>query len=467
MSDALPLPPRPNIEQYKKRAKDLVKICKSGDRNVLRAWAAEWIDTLVKLYDLDITLPRHGHRAYTPAEMDYRIDQTVDRITKHMNATAHGSGSGCALTSTQFALAREHGFASWPKFVRHLDGLMHPNSQVADFEAAVDAIISGNLTTLKKLLKKNPRLARERSTREHRSTLLHYVSANGVEDFRQKTPKNIVEITRLLLKAGADVNAESDAYGGRSTTLGLAATSCHPEDAGVQLPLMDLLIDEGAIIDGPDGGSAVNGCLHNGRGEAAEYFASRGAHLDLEGAAGVGRLDVVKSFFDDNGSLKTSATEQQKLDGFAWACEFGRTSVIDFLLQKGVSVDTKLRHDGQIGLHWAALGGHSEAVRLLLERGSPVEVKDETHQGTALDWALYGWGNVSEDRTEVRGYYEVVALLIQSGAKPNPSWFKDDDEQGRAAKKIRSDKKMMSALTGTFQPDKNAKRRGGRKVNPD
>jgi hypothetical protein len=30
MSDALPLPPRPNLEQYKKRAKDLVKICKSG-----------------------------------------------------------------------------------------------------------------------------------------------------------------------------------------------------------------------------------------------------------------------------------------------------------------------------------------------------------------------------------------------------------------------------------------------------
>jgi hypothetical protein len=26
------------------------------------------------------------------------------------------------------------------------------------------------------------------STRAHRSTLLHYISANGVEDFRQKTP---------------------------------------------------------------------------------------------------------------------------------------------------------------------------------------------------------------------------------------------------------------------------------------
>src|SRR4030095_2705051 len=161
-----------------------------------------------------------------------------------------------------------------------------------------------------------------------RSTLLHYVSANGVEDFRQKTPKNILEITKLLLKAGADVNAESDAYGGRSTTLGLTATSWHPENAGVQLPLMEVLIEHGALIDGPDGGRAVNGSLHNRRGEAADVYAAHGAHLDLEGAAGVGRLDVVKTFFNDDGSLKSTATQQQMKDAFTCACEFGRTSVV-------------------------------------------------------------------------------------------------------------------------------------------
>src|SRR5260370_497327 len=78
-------------------------------------------------------------------------------------------------------------------------------------------------------------------------------------------------------------------------------TSWHPREAGVQLPLMELLIERGAIIDGPDGGSAVTDSLHNGRGEAAELFAKHGARLDLEGAAGVGRLDVVRSFFNDDG----------------------------------------------------------------------------------------------------------------------------------------------------------------------
>jgi ankyrin repeat protein len=139
---------------------------------------------------------------------------------------------------------------------------------------AVDAIVRCDVARLKNLLSENPELVHARSTREHRSTLLHYVSANGVEDFRQKTPKKIIEIAKLLLDAGADVNAESDAYGGRSTTLGLTATSCNPEVAGVQLPLLELLIERGAAIAGSDSASGVVACLHNGRGQAAEFLAS-------------------------------------------------------------------------------------------------------------------------------------------------------------------------------------------------
>ena len=37
--------------------------------------------------------------------------------------------------------------------------------------------------------------------------------------------------------------------------------------------------------------------LANGRMEAAELLAARCAPLDLEGASGVGRLDLVQSFF--------------------------------------------------------------------------------------------------------------------------------------------------------------------------
>lgn len=315
-------------------------------------------------------------------------------------------------------------------------------SPASSFESAADAIIGGNAEKLKKLLQDDPDLVRARSTRDHHSTLLHYVSANGVEDVRQKTPANIVEITRLLLDAGAEVNAESNAYGGGSTTLGLAATSIHPERAGVQNELIQVLLDHGAAMDREDGRHLVTVCLANGRGAAAEYLVSRGAKLDLEGAAGVGRLDLVKGFFNEDGSLHPSATQKQMTDGFGWACEFGRTQVVDFLLQKGMEIGAKLRHNGQTGLHWAAAGGHSVTAKLLLDHGASVAAKDETYGGTPLEWALYGWTHASDG---FDGYYEVAALLTKAGAKLPPHW--DEGDAGRKyAERIHSDPRMQAAL---------------------
>ncbi|MBV8807443.1 MAG: ankyrin repeat domain-containing protein [Acidobacteriaceae bacterium] len=442
MSDALPLPPRPNLGQYKKLAKDLQQACKSGERSAICNWAAGWAETLARLQGLEITpeVRREIHRN----------EQRVERQWHNIH-NANQDVARCTLARAQFFVARCHGFASWPKFVKHLEGLTRTNSPVSKFERAVDAIVNGEVGTLSNLLSENPELVRARSTREHRSTLLHYISANGIEDFRQKTPNNIVDIANVLLQAGADVNAESNAYGGRSATLGLTATSCHPEEAGVQIALMDLLINRGAVIDGPDGGSAVVGSLRNGRGEAAEFFAKHGARLDLEGAAGVGRLDIVKSFFNDDGSLRPPATPEQMMNGFAWACEFGRTAVVDFLLQKGMQVDARLPHHGQIGLHWAAAGGHANTVKLLLERGSPVNAKDGSFDGTPLDWALYAWGN-SPGRIERGHYYEVVALLVRAGAKLDSRWFEEgDEERCHAVQKVRSDSRMQASLRGEMQ----------------
>jgi hypothetical protein len=288
------------------------------------------------------------------------------------------------------------------------------------FETAVESIISGDAETLGTLLRAGPELVRARSTREHGSTLLHYVSANGVEDVRQKTPANIVRIAGMLLDAGADVNAESNAYGGRATTLGLTATSCHPERAGVQITLLELLLARGAAIDEPGGGSTVNACLRNGRRQAAEFLAGRGARLDLEGAAGVGRLDLVERLFD-------SAPPEQVRGGFAWACEFGRTAVVEFLLGKGLDVNLELRW-ACTPLHWAAYGGHRDIVRILMERGASAGVKDERFGGTPLGWALYEFRQ--SPRPE---FYEVVALLVRAGAEPGEGWYEGSDPRMIAA----------------------------------
>jgi hypothetical protein len=293
-----------------------------------------------------------------------------------------------ANSESRLRIAREHGFENWVKFARHVDAVTQATSPVARFEAAVDAVIAGNVTKLRRMLRENPKLVRARSTRAHRSTLLHYVSANGVEDFRQKTPKNIVDVAKILIDAGAEVDAENNP--GRGTTLGLVATSAPPAVAGVQIVLLELLLDSGASPDGIRGGwNPLTAALANGRGDAAAYLAKRGAKLDLEGAAGVGRLDVVQSFFTKGGKLRGGATQEQMKSGFAWACEFGHTRVVEFVLDRGMTVDARLRHHNQNALHWAAYGGHLELVKLLLSRGASVDVKDMTHVGTPLEWAVY------------------------------------------------------------------------------
>src|SRR5688572_8675295 len=135
-------------------------------------------------------------------------------------------------------------------------------------------------------------------------------------------------------------------------------------------------------------------------------------------------------------------------DRLAWACQFGRASVVDFLLQTGMKMDAKLKHDGQTGLHWAAYGGHVDTVKLLLQHGAPVETKDETYDGTPLGWALYGWGNSTEREGERGGHYEVAALLVQAGAKLDEQWYEENEDRKRAARKMRSDPRMLAALRG-------------------
>ena len=306
---------------------------------------------------------------------------------------------------------------------------------VARFEAAVDALIEGDVDRLDDLLTEMPALVHARLTRRHQATLLHYVGANGVEGFRQHTPRTIVQAAALLLDRGADIDARAPIYGG-SATLGLIATSIHPARAGVLEPLVELFLDYGAADDP----ALVAGCLANGRGQAATLLARRGAHLTLEGAAGVGRLDEVRRFFTTDGHLRPDATPQQRLDGFAWACEFGHSLVVDFLLQHGVAVDARVKHHGQTGLHWAAAGGHLATVRVLLARRAPVDAPDATWGNTPIGWALHGWGDDDHSAAGRARYHAVVAALVAAGADVKPEW--------RTEPRVKADPGMLAALGG-------------------
>ena len=439
MSDALPLPPRPRLDQYKKVARDLQRACSSGTPDAIHQWATRTVATIARLRGKPDDVGNIG-----------ALSREVERIERRWNDFRGKAtrGDRCLLVDAQFFVAREHGFASWPKFAAHLESLSQGRSTVANFEAAADAIVAGDITTLRTLLRDHPGLARARSTRDHHSTLLHYVSANGVEDFRQITPPNIVDITKLLLDHGAEVNAESEAYGGGSTALGLAATSIHPEKAGVQIELLELLLSRGAEIEKPgltgNQSSAVWGCLANGQGGAARFFADRGARMNLAEAAGVGRLDLVKTYFDDEGRLTAGATREQLESGFLYACGYGRTETVRFLLERGA--DPGLRHaGGETALHWTSYGPHVEVAALLLERGAPIDARDNRFHATPLDWSVYAWANATDANDRDRAYH-LIALLCRAGAKPDVERFGEE-----VATRSRADERLQAAFRGEYK----------------
>lgn len=432
--DVLPLPPRPSLDQYKKRAKDLLKAAQVGE-SAIHEWTVKWIEDLVAL-QLDM-VQSWNRRA---------IDHYVRQIESFAKARLLGDDDSGpvrpALTSAQFVIARAHGFASWPKFAAHLESLARASSPVSTFESAADAVVSGDAVTLERLLREHPGLVRTRSTRDHGATLLHYVSANGVENYRQRSPANAAAITSRLLEAGAEVDAEANVYGGGATTLGLVATSAPPEIAGVQIGVIDVLLEHGARMErsGAAGNrhALVRGCLANGQGNAARYLADRGAPLDLIGAAGIGRLDAVETFFDESGHVRATVTEADLREAFAFACGYGHTNVVTFFLDHGVAADAPLRlyGEGHTALHLAAYHAHVDVARQLVARGADVTIADKTWGTPPLAWALTGWHEGAN--REPGRYYEVAALLVAAGAAVKPEWFDDD--------KVRADARMLEAL---------------------
>src|SRR5215813_6332653 len=174
--DALPLPRRPNVERYKRLAKDLVKACKArkpGDEEAIVDWAEKWVTVLAKQSGIEFRRP-------LPVIVSRWTEQVAGFVQREI-----GDGR-CRIADAQLMIARSHGFDTWARFAKHLNGPKEKGSASARFESAADAIIKGDIKTLKRLLRDDPRLVQVRSTREHKATLLHYVSANGVEGYRQK-----------------------------------------------------------------------------------------------------------------------------------------------------------------------------------------------------------------------------------------------------------------------------------------
>ncbi len=282
------------------------------------------------------------------------------------------------------------------------------------FEAAVEAVITGDLAVLERLLLRNPMLVFEHSGREHQATLLHYVAANGVEDERQRTPDNAVEIAELLLEHGADPNATAKFYGGGggSTPLVALVSSAHPAQARLQVALTELFCKSGALVNGiEDDGIPLATAIAFRYLDAARTLVNYGARVDNPVfAAAMDDLDMLRlfaggempAFIDAFGGI---IEDPQAILGAALvaACTADSRSVIEYLLTGGVDVNSRSSTEDSTGLHEAARMNHLELAQLLLDNGADPALSDS--QGfTPLHWAAW------------YGYLEMIDLLLAYSA---------------------------------------------------
>lgn len=377
--DAQPLDYDAPLSAYERQAEELLQGHRVGDERAL---------ALI-------------HRC-NPRFLDERIPWLQKRLPPGAIAAARFE-----LDDAELTVARAYDFADWPALAQWV-GEVECGGSVTRFESAVESVISGDLARLRELVRSDPELVRARSTRRthfdppmHGATLLHYLGANGVEGNRQRTPPNAVEIARALLQAGAEPDALAGFYGWRCATLSLLVSSSHPAEAGLQVPLAELLLDHGAAIEGQgeSWGSPLLTALVFGFPDTAAALARRGAVVGLAAAAGLGRTrDVALGL--------PHASPLERHLALALAAQLGQLDAARVLLDSGEDPDRfnpERAHAHATPLHHAALAGHLALVRLLVERGARLDLADTIYASTPLGWARHACQSEVAQFLEARG----------------------------------------------------------------
>lgn len=276
------------------------------------------------------------------------------------------------------------------------------------FREAVEAIDNGKLDVLQGLLAKHPELVGMRldSPAEgyfQQPYLLWFVADNPIR--HGKLPANIVAISALIISKIKEQNLDNLQVQ-LDYTLGLVVTGSTPRNSGVQIELMDLLIDEGANL------GRGHGALAHGNIAATQRLLERGGELTLTTAICLDRWDDVPKLMQT-----ASATEAEV--ALVAAAFFGNVRALTYLLEQEVNPNAypdpaEGFHSHATALHQAVWSSNLEAVKVLVEAGARLDLKDKIYEGTPLGWAMYSLtSDEFEDPTARERYTAIVAYLQQ------------------------------------------------------
>jgi ankyrin repeat protein len=217
------------------------------------------------------------------------------------------------LHDAQLVIAREYGFASWPKLKEHVESILLETDEPV--ELLKKAFHANDAALFRKLLERHP---------EFKAMINEPV---GPFDSPVITNARTREMLDVLLEAGADINAKSRWWAGGF------------------------------------------GLLHNAEPDLAAYAIQRGAVVDAHAAARLGMLDKLKELVSANpGVVHERGGDGQTPLHFASTVE-----IAVYLLDHGADVDARDLDHESTPAQWM-LRDRQEVARFLVQRGCRTDI---------------------------------------------------------------------------------------------
>lgn len=265
-----------------------------------------------------------------------------------------------------------------------------------------DVLDSGDVARLSQFLAAHPEMATTRMApwdgHPRGADVLGYLAMVRFHRRRLGLPDQLDTgaMAAALIAAGAPVDGRPD---DRETPLITAASYGDAEVARV-------LVDAGADVNAvstPDSGGVPSGSALQ---HAAVYGMTGVLDVLVEAGVRITSLEMAAAAGDIDRWPLARFSRQSRIRALVFAADHERLDVLDTLVAFGTPVNEPDAEWQRLPLHIAAGNGRAAAVERLLTHGADPTVVDPTHHRTALEWCDHGDPN----RTRP-GHRRVAALL--------------------------------------------------------